>query len=1737
MKALYSVFSRKFLCCTVFALILSLGVNAQQYLTKINGWNAYIHLPDDYNSTTQTYPVIIYVPGIGEIGTDPASLLKYGPSHYISLGVNLNQFTVNAAVVKPIFISIQPIQSYPGPALMNTMFDSISARFRVDPDRFYGTGLSMGGFAFDNYITYSSQYAQRMTALVMMSAVVPNYPFTNFQWFAKSGGTWWGFQGDQDGSRQMPDIADTLNKYAPGSAKITIYSGGHCCWNDFYDPNYRENGQNIYEWLLSQKRTGSPTPPAPNQSPAANAGNDINITLPTNSVNLDGSSSSDPDGNITAYNWSRISGPASFSFANASAAKTAANGLVQGVYQFELRVTDNGGATAKDTITVTVNAGAPQALVSNAGNDQTITSPTSSITLNGSGTGNISSYGWQKISGPSQYSIASPAAAQTVVSNLAQGTYQFSLTITDNTGATAADTVAVTVNAAAAPAAPVPNAGTDKSITSPASSVALAGTASGNIVSYNWQKISGPGQFVIATPTSASTTVSNLIVGTYQFALTVTDNAGVKASDTLNVLVKAAAPAGNCGCDITLAPTTPTDDYLYVDGSKLGVQPGNKICIKAGNYNHITLFNFQGTASQPLTFINCGGRVICGGVGSYGGIVMKNCRYFRLTGTGDPGYNYGINIGEGSPVLSTGVSLSQWTSDFEVDHIEVTNVQAGFFLTFVPDCDPTSWSTYFTIQNVSFHDNYIHDTDSEGMYLGNSPVTYDITCNGVTQTVQPQHINNMKIYNNLLERTGWDGIQCSNTPIGLEVFNNVIRNFGTKNLSSQQAGIIVGGGTNGKVYNNLIDGGTGNAIQVLGVGTEKIYNNIIINTGYDGTANGQDGIIIDDRPNPNSYAPLQLQINNNTIISPRKAGIVLYNDYGTVGQNNVFMNNIIVAPGSGKYIYITPSISSQQTTNLLKPTVAEALFVNPSIKDFHLQAGSPAVNTGTNTSTYGVVTDYDGNARPTGSAYDIGAYEYTTTPPPPNKAPVANAGADKSIILPTNTVSLTGTGTDTDGTIVGYLWSKISGPAQFAIVNANSASTAINNLVQGVYSFELTVTDDKGAVGKDTVVVTVNAAANQPPIANAGANKTITLPTNSVSLSGSGTDPDGTISTYAWTYISGPAQYNIVSPAAAATTINNLVQGTYQFQLTVTDNNGATGKATVSVTVNPAPNQVPVSNAGPDQNLVLPTSSTTLDGTASQDPDGTITTYAWTKIAGPGTFTITNPAAATTTVTNLVQGSYQFRLTVTDNNGATDPDVVIINVTNAANQPPVASAGANQSITLPTNSGTLDATGSSDADGTIASYLWEYLSGPAQYTITNAANGSTTATNLVVGVYKFRVTVTDNSGASAQASVTITVNAAANLPPTANAGSDQTITLPANTANLNGSGSNDADGSIVSYSWAKISGPSQFSISNPTGASTAITNLVQGTYQFELTVVDNDGASAKDQVTVVVNAAANQAPVANAGTNINVAAPIATVVLDGSKSYDPDGSITTYSWSKISGPSPLTVTNSNTAKPSLQNPAAGVYVFELTITDNSGATAKDQVTVTVTGSTSTNVSPVVLLTDTLHVALPANSASLDGSASYDPDGSIVTYNWNLISGSDSVSILSPAEATTTVTGLSGGTYAFELVVTDNKGAVTKGTVYVVVGNDVTRLEVPIVTLYPNPARTTVTIKLDGNAKGRSSLIFYDVNGRVVLNEEFIKDNSLFNKPVDVSRLPSGTYFVEIRVDRQDKVVKKLIKIN
>ncbi|WP_276502642.1 PKD domain-containing protein, partial [Terrimonas pollutisoli] len=471
---------------------------------------------------------------------------------------------------------------------------------------------------------------------------------------------------------------------------------------------------------------------------------------------------------------------------------------------------------------------------------------------------------------------------------------------------------------------------------------------------------------------------------------------------------------------------------------------------------------------------------------------------------------------------------------------------------------------------------------------------------------------------------------------------------------------------------------------------------------------------------------------------------------------------------------------------------------------------------------------------------------------------------------------------------------------------------------------------------------------------------TITLPTSTATLNGTGSsDADGTIASYQWTQVSGPNTATIGNATQASASLSGLIAGTYNFRLTVRDNDGATDTDDVTVTVNPAPNQAPVANAGNNITITLPTSTATLNGTGSSDADGTIASYQWTQVSGPNTATIGNATQASASLSGLIAGTYNFRLTVRDNDGATDTDDVTVTVNPApvVNRAPVANAGNNITITLPTSTATLNGTGSSDADGTIASYQWTQVSGPNTATIGNATQASASLSGLIAGTYNFRLTVRDNDGATDTDDVTVTVNPApvVNQAPVANAGNNITITLPTSTATLNGTGSSDADGTIASYQWTQVSGPNTATIGNATSASASLSGLIAGTYNFRLTVRDNDGATDTDDVTVTVNPApvVNQAPVANAGNNIAITLPTSTATLNGNGSSDADGTIASYQWTQVSGPNTATIGNATQASASLSGLIAGTYNFRLTVRDNDGATDTDDVTVTV------NPAPVV----------------------------------------------------------------------------------------------------------------------------------------------------------------------------------
>ncbi len=205
----------------------------------------------------------------------------------------------------------------------------------------------------------------------------------------------------------------------------------------------------------------------PNRLPVIVAGEDIEITLPTDSVQLDGSNTRDLDGAIIEYRWQYVSGPTGSNIVTPDAALTTISGLVEGQYTFRLTVTDNDGDRASDAVIITVH---PAPVVeppvdttviipppppvnaeplADAGTDQTISFPDTSLTINGANStdrdGTIAEYNWTMVEGPSTPTIVNPASPSTVINNLQTGEYTFVLTVTDNKGAVAKDTIRVSV--------------------------------------------------------------------------------------------------------------------------------------------------------------------------------------------------------------------------------------------------------------------------------------------------------------------------------------------------------------------------------------------------------------------------------------------------------------------------------------------------------------------------------------------------------------------------------------------------------------------------------------------------------------------------------------------------------------------------------------------------------------------------------------------------------------------------------------------------------------------------------------------------------------------------------------------------------------------------------------------------------------------------------------------------------------------------------------------------------------------------------------------------------------------------------------------------------------------------------------------------------------------------------------------------------------------------------------------
>ncbi|XP_068850569.1 dyslexia-associated protein KIAA0319-like protein homolog [Aphelocoma coerulescens] len=484
----------------------------------------------------------------------------------------------------------------------------------------------------------------------------------------------------------------------------------------------------------------------------------------------------------------------------------------------------------------------------------------------------------------------------------------------------------------------------------------------------------------------------------------------------------------------------------------------------------------------------------------------------------------------------------------------------------------------------------------------------------------------------------------------------------------------------------------------------------------------------------------------------------------------------------------------------------------------------------------------------------------TAATTPAMKELVVSAGDSVEVTLPKNEVQLNAfvLPEPPPRTTYSYEWELITHPKDYSgeMAGKHSQTLKLSKLTVGLYEFKVIV-DGENAHGEGYVNVTVNPKprVNQPPVAIVSPQfQEISLPTISTLIDGSQSTDDDKIISYHWEELKGPLREEKVSSDTAILTLTNLVPGNYTFSLTVVDSDGASNSTTANLTVNKAVDYPPVANAGPNQVITLPQNSITLYGNQSTD-DHSIVSYEW-LLSPNSKGKVMEMQGVRTPVLQLSamqEGDYTYQLIVTDSAGHQSTAEVTVIVQPENNKPPKADAGPDKELTLPVDSTTLDGSKSSD-DQKIVFFLWEKTRGPDGVKLENANSSTATVTGLQVGTYEFTLTVKDERNLQSQSSVNVIVKEEINKPPVAKIAGNVVITLPTNTAELDGSKSSDDKG-IVSYLWTRDEGsPAAGEVLNNSDHHPVLllSNLVEGTYTFHLRVTDAKGESDVERTTVEV---------------------------------------------------------------------------------------------------------------------------------------------------------------------------------------------------------------------------------------------------------------------------------------------
>lgn len=462
----------------------------------------------------------------------------------------------------------------------------------------------------------------------------------------------------------------------------------------------------------------------------------------------------------------------------------------------------------------------------------------------------------------------------------------------------------------------------------------------------------------------------------------------------------------------------------------------------------------------------------------------------------------------------------------------------------------------------------------------------------------------------------------------------------------------------------------------------------------------------------------------------------------------------------------------------------------------------------------------------TNGATDIDATTMTVN----NIGPTADSGGPYTGVEGV-ALSLDGSASSAPGNdIILYEW-DLDNDSLFD--DATGVTTVFSSTDSGLFTISLRVTDADGATSVDSTTVDVS---NVAPTANAGGTYS-GLPNVNVPLDGSASfDPGLDIVSYEWDLDNDSFFDDAVG---ATTTFLSANSGVFTISLRVTDENGASGVDSTTVTISGSP---PTANVGGPY-FGNEGASIALNGSASSDPNNDIVLYEWDL--DNDTF-FDDAVGVATSFTSTDSGLFTVSLKVTDVDGASSVGSTTVDV---ANVDPTADAGGPY-LGSEGDSIALDGSASFDPGIDIVLHEWDLDN---DLLFDDATGATTSFSSTDSGIHTVGLRVTDADGASNSTTTTVTVD---NVAPTANADGPYVGTV-GTSIDLDGSASFDPGLDIVSYEW-DLDNDSLFD--DAIGVTASFTSAVTGPFLISLRVTDDDGASDVNSTTVTVNEVSSSVP-------------------------------------------------------------------------------------------------------------------------------------------------------------------------------------------------------------------------------------------------------------------------------------